>query len=175
MIWSGAALLFAGAILAFAVGGDIGSVDARTAGIVTMVFGGVLLIVGIVRLNHGRRVVTSRARAHDVRVAGRGPVAGDVPVAGRGKVAGDVPAGGRGGVTGGYRGRVQEQMYRTSKGKMIAMIVAVVYILSPADIVPDVLLPVGIVDDATAFTWLLFAIGQEISRKRRSTLPPPSR
>lgn len=72
------------------------------------------------------------------------------------------------------QGRVQDQMYRTSKGKMIAMIAAVVYILSPIDLVPDFLLPVGIIDDATAFTWLVLAIAQEVSRKRRNALPPPA-
>lgn len=81
----------------------------------------------------------------------------------------------RGGMRANVQGRVQEQVYRTSKGKMIAMIAAVIYIISPVDLVPDFLLPVGIIDDATAFTWLLFAIGQEVSRKRRSALPPPSR
>jgi uncharacterized membrane protein YkvA (DUF1232 family) len=60
----------------------------------------------------------------------------------------------------------QERVYRTSKGKILAMIVAVVYIVSPIDIVPDFLLPFGIVDDATAFGWLLFAIGQELNRRR---------
>jgi uncharacterized membrane protein YkvA (DUF1232 family) len=57
--------------------------------------------------------------------------------------------------------------YRTSKGKIIAMVIAVIYIVSPFDIIPDVFLPVGIVDDATAFTWLLYAIGQEMSRRGR--------
>jgi uncharacterized membrane protein YkvA (DUF1232 family) len=60
----------------------------------------------------------------------------------------------------------QDRVYRTSKGKIIAMIIAVVYIVSPVDIIPDFLLPVGVVDDAGAFGWLLFAIGQEMSRKR---------
>jgi uncharacterized membrane protein YkvA (DUF1232 family) len=60
----------------------------------------------------------------------------------------------------------QDRVYRTSKGKMIAMIIAVVYIVSPIDFIPDFLLPVGVVDDAGAFGWLLFAIGQEMSRKR---------
>lgn len=62
--------------------------------------------------------------------------------------------------------RVQDRVYRTSKGKMIAMIIAVIYIVSPIDFIPDVFVPVGIVDDATAFTWLVFAIGQELSRRR---------
>jgi uncharacterized membrane protein YkvA (DUF1232 family) len=61
---------------------------------------------------------------------------------------------------------VQERVYRTSKGKIIAMIIAVVYIVSPIDFLPDFLLPVGVIDDASAFGWLLFAIGQEMSRKR---------
>jgi uncharacterized membrane protein YkvA (DUF1232 family) len=67
-------------------------------------------------------------------------------------------------------GRLQGQIYRTSTGKMLAMIVAVIYILSPIDIIPDVFLPFGIVDDATAFSWLVFAISQEVSRKRRNAL-----
>jgi drug/metabolite transporter (DMT)-like permease len=67
----------------------------------------------------------------------------------------------------GIRPGVQDRLYRTGKGKIIAMIAVVAYILSPIDLIPDVFLPVGIVDDATAFTWLLFAIGQEVSRHRR--------
>ena len=66
--------------------------------------------------------------------------------------------------------RYQDRVYRTGKGKIIAMIAAVIYIVSPIDIVPDFLLPVGIIDDAGALTWLLFAIGQELGRKRRGAL-----
>jgi uncharacterized membrane protein YkvA (DUF1232 family) len=66
-------------------------------------------------------------------------------------------------VTTTYRDRV----YRTSKGKIFAMIAAVIYILSPIDIVPDFLLPIGVIDDASAFSWLLFAVGQEMSRHSR--------
>ncbi|KAB2352620.1 YkvA family protein [Actinomadura rudentiformis] len=60
-----------------------------------------------------------------------------------------------------------ETYYRTSTGKIAAMIAAVVYIVSPIDIVPDPLLPFGIVDDATALTWLVIAFSQEASRRRR--------
>jgi uncharacterized membrane protein YkvA (DUF1232 family) len=60
----------------------------------------------------------------------------------------------------------QDRVYRTSKGKIFAMIVAVVYIVSPIDFIPDFLLPFGVIDDATAFGWLLFAIGQELNRRR---------
>ena len=62
--------------------------------------------------------------------------------------------------------RYQDQVYRTSKGKILAMIVAVVYIVSPIDFIPDFLLPFGVIDDATAFGWLLFAVGQELNRRR---------
>lgn len=61
----------------------------------------------------------------------------------------------------------QDRVYRTSKGKILAMIVAVVYIVSPIDFIPDFLLPFGVIDDATAFGWLVFAIGQELNRRRR--------
>jgi hypothetical protein len=67
---------------------------------------------------------------------------------------------------GGYR----DQVYRTSKGKIVAMVIAVVYIVSPIDIIPDFLLPVGVIDDASAFGWLLFAIGQELTRRRGQAL-----
>jgi hypothetical protein len=60
------------------------------------------------------------------------------------------------------------RQYRTSTGKIVAMIAAVVYIVSPIDLVPDPLLPVGIVDDATALAWLLYAFGQERHRRRVS-------
>jgi len=58
------------------------------------------------------------------------------------------------------------RQYRTSTGKIIAMIAAVIYIVSPIDLIPDPLLPVGVVDDATALAWLVFAFGQERHRRR---------
>ncbi|MEW2354725.1 YkvA family protein [Spirillospora sp. NPDC029432] len=60
--------------------------------------------------------------------------------------------------------------YRTGKGKIVAMVAAVLYIVSPVDLVPDFLLPVGVVDDATALTWLVIAAGQELARRRRRPL-----
>jgi hypothetical protein len=125
MVWPGAFVLFAGAILTFAISGHIGNVDVGTVGMIAMIFGALLLVAGLLRLNRGHR----------------SPVVS-----------------------------YQDRMYRTSKGKIIAMIAAVVYIVSPIDLVPDFLLPIGIVDDATAFGWLLFAIGQEVTRKRRRAL-----
>ncbi|GAA4638052.1 hypothetical protein GCM10023196_094290 [Actinoallomurus vinaceus] len=138
MAWLGALVLFVGAILTFAVGGDVGTLDVRTLGIVGMVVGGVLLVVGIVRLRRTPRSAGARSPAGVIR--------------------------------GGVQAQVQDRVYRTSKGKIIAMIAVVVYILSPVDLIPDVFLPVGVIDDGTAFAWLLFAIGQEVTRKRRSAL-----
>lgn len=135
MVWPGILVLFTGAILTFAIDGELGPVDLGTLGIVTMVLGTALLITGLIRLN--RRV--DRARRQPVPTA-RGPQ----PVSG-------------------YR----DALYRTGKGKIFAMVTAVVYILSPIDFVPDFLLPVGVIDDATAFSWLLFAVGQEMTRHSR--------
>jgi drug/metabolite transporter (DMT)-like permease len=73
-------------------------------------------------------------------------------------------------VVGALRSARSRDDARTSKIKVAAMVVAVVYILSPVDIVPDFLLPAGVVDDATALAWLLFAVGQEVSRRRRRAL-----
>ncbi|MQY09149.1 YkvA family protein [Actinomadura macrotermitis] len=73
---------------------------------------------------------------------------------------------------GGLAGRGVQSYYRTGTGKTVAMIAAVVYIVSPIDLIPDVFLPIGIVDDATAFTWLLFAVGQEYRRRRAVPAAP---
>jgi uncharacterized membrane protein YkvA (DUF1232 family) len=136
MVLPGVLALFAGAVLTFAVHGHVGGVSVTALGLVTMVVGGLILIVGLIRLGRGRRR----------RVVGGRVVAGRVV------------------------GGVQERAYRTSKGKIAAMVIAVIYIVSPIDIIPDFLLPVGIIDDATAFSWLLFAIGQEFTRKRQRAL-----
>ncbi|GAA1563171.1 hypothetical protein GCM10009678_52840 [Actinomadura kijaniata] len=64
--------------------------------------------------------------------------------------------------------RVVRDHYRTSRGKTFAMIAAVLYIVSPIDVIPDVLLPVGIVDDTTALAWLVLALWQEHSRRSRA-------
>ncbi|MGI5200643.1 YkvA family protein [Spirillospora sp. CA-108201] len=73
----------------------------------------------------------------------------------------------------GTPGGVAQAYYRTSTGKIVAMVVAVIYIVSPVDLIPDVLLPFGIVDDATALTWLLFALGQEYTRRSRTQRRAP--
>jgi uncharacterized membrane protein YkvA (DUF1232 family) len=58
--------------------------------------------------------------------------------------------------------------YKTGAGKIAAMIIAVVYILSPIDFIPDFLLPFGVIDDLGALSWLALAVGQEYTRHRQS-------
>ncbi|HEX2316128.1 MAG TPA: DUF1232 domain-containing protein [Thermomonospora sp.] len=66
------------------------------------------------------------------------------------------------------RRAARDDAYRTSAGKIAGMVAAAVYIVSPIDIIPDVFLPVGVIDDATAFAWLVFAVGQEAVRRSRA-------
>src|SRR5262245_53596733 len=136
MVLSGVLALLVGAILTFAVHGDVGGVGINTVGAVTMVVGALILITGLIRLGGRSRRVTAK---------------GGRVVAGR-------QAMGR---------AVTDRAYRTGKGKIAAMVIAVIYIVSPIDIIPDFLLPFGVIDDATAFTWLIFAIGQEFTRHRQ--------
>lgn len=138
MVWPGVVLLLAGAIATFAAGDRTVGGHAGAGGGHA---GGVDIgTVGIVTMALGALLlVIGLLRMNRVRrVRGR-----------------RIPA------------SVQDRLYRTGKGKIIAMIAVVAYILSPIDLIPDVFLPVGIVDDATAFTWLVFALGQELSRHRR--------
>ncbi|MGW5410297.1 YkvA family protein [Actinomadura geliboluensis] len=74
---------------------------------------------------------------------------------------------------GGPSGTAAQAYYRTSKGRIVAMVIAVIYIVSPIDLIPDVFLPFGIVDDATALTWLLFALGQEYTCRSRGERRAP--
>lgn len=43
----------------------------------------------------------------------------------------------------------------TTRGRLAALAAALLYILSPVDLVPDVLLPFGLVDDAVVLTWVV--------------------
>jgi hypothetical protein len=59
--------------------------------------------------------------------------------------------------------------YKTGAGKIFGMIIAVVYILSPVDFIPEIFLgPLGIVDDMGALSWLAIAAGQEYTRHRQA-------
>ena len=59
--------------------------------------------------------------------------------------------------------------YRTSRAKLFAMAVVLVYLFSPVDLaVLELLLPVGVVGDTGAIAWLLFTTGKEIGRHRQA-------
>ena len=79
MILPGVLALFVGAVLAFAVHGDMGGVGVGTVGVIVMILGALILIAGLLRLRRG-----SRQRVADGR----------------------------------------DRVYRTSKGKIIAMVIA---------------------------------------------------
>jgi hypothetical protein len=159
MILTGLLALLVGAILAFAVPGHVGDVSVGTVGVIVMIVGAVILIAGLPRLRRGRRLDRRRSGQESGQ---SGRAVAERVVDGR-VVAGS--AGGNAGATGPLAAQ-RERVYRTSKGKIAAMIIAAVYIVSPVDFIPDFLLPVGVIDDATAFGWLIFAVGQEFSRRR---------
>lgn len=148
MIWAGLVTLVVGAavtIWSAAGSGDSGS-GPEVAGIIVLVLGGLMVCAGLLRRH--RRRATRRAD-------------GVVAEPGRPGVGGPRPA-----------TNLRDAVYRTSRGRMAAMVVAAVYILSPIDLIPDFLLPVGIVDDATALGWLIFAVSREYGR-RRARSPQP--
>jgi uncharacterized membrane protein YkvA (DUF1232 family) len=61
--------------------------------------------------------------------------------------------------------------YRTSRGKIFAVVVVLVYLFSPFDLATlEFLLPVGIVGDTSAIAWLLFTTGREVSRHQRARI-----
>lgn len=61
--------------------------------------------------------------------------------------------------------------YRTSRGKIFAMVVVLVYLFSPFDLaVLEFLLPVGVIGDTSALAWLMLSTGKEVSRHRQARL-----
>lgn len=61
--------------------------------------------------------------------------------------------------------------YRTSRGKIFAMVLVLLYLCSPFDLaVLEFLLPVGVIGDTSALAWLLLSTGKEISRHRQARL-----
>lgn len=122
MVWVGLAMVVAGMVAVFGVGGEVGGVSVTAVGAVVMALGAVLAVAGFVRSRRGRLAGARAVNAY----------------------------------------------YRTSRGKTFAMVAAVLYIVSPIDLVPDVFLPVGIVDDTTALAWLVLALWQEHSRRSRA-------
>ena len=53
----------------------------------------------------------------------------------------------------------------TSRARLLAMLVAVVYVLSPIDLVPELFVPLlGLVDDAFVIAWLAGTVLLETER-----------
>ncbi len=51
------------------------------------------------------------------------------------------------------------------KGRLFLMLLAVLYILSPIDLIPELFIPfIGIIDDAFVATWLAGAMFSETER-----------
>ncbi|MEO3861815.1 DUF1232 domain-containing protein [Acrocarpospora sp. B8E8] len=73
----------------------------------------------------------------------------------------------RGAIRGEYRG--------LGKGKLSMMGLAVLYIVSPIDAIPDFLLAIGIVDDFGVLVWLTTALlgesGQYVTWEKQRRLP----
>ncbi|WP_455256871.1 YkvA family protein [Peptoniphilus asaccharolyticus] len=51
-----------------------------------------------------------------------------------------------------------------SKESMIMIIAALIYLVNPMDIVPDMLLGIGFLDDISVFTYLIAKIKSEIDK-----------
>jgi len=59
--------------------------------------------------------------------------------------------------------------YRTSRGKLAAVALVLLYLFSPLDLaVLELLLPVGVVGDTGAVAWLVFTTGKEVTRHRQA-------
>lgn len=51
-----------------------------------------------------------------------------------------------------------------SKKSMIMVIAALIYLVNPMDIVPDMVLGIGLLDDISVFTYLMTKIKSEIDK-----------
>ena len=59
--------------------------------------------------------------------------------------------------------------YRTNRGKIFTMVIVLLYLFSPIDLaVLEFLLPVGVVGDTAALSWLVVTTGGELTRHRRA-------
>lgn len=50
-----------------------------------------------------------------------------------------------------------------NKGKMLLVVAAVIYVVSPFDFLPD-LLPGGLIDDVSIAVWAIKEVGEELNR-----------
>jgi len=52
------------------------------------------------------------------------------------------------------------------KGTIITIIIGIVYFVSPLDIIPDIILPLGFVDDAAVLGFIIKQVGSDLERYR---------
>ena len=50
------------------------------------------------------------------------------------------------------------------KSNMVLVVAAILYFLSPIDIIPDYIPVVGLLDDITLITWIITTLGEELDR-----------
>jgi uncharacterized membrane protein YkvA (DUF1232 family) len=56
-------------------------------------------------------------------------------------------------------------LIRNPKTKWVTFVLTILYVISPVDIIPDFLLPFGIIDDGILLTFLIIAL-KEIRPKK---------
>lgn len=61
--------------------------------------------------------------------------------------------------------------YKMPWGTLLWVVVCAIYLMSPADLVPDVLPLLGIADDGAFVVWVLLRIHQELQKFRAQQLP----
>jgi hypothetical protein len=113
----------------------------HTTGVVSMVVGAVAVAVGVLRMAlRARRAVRRRLGVEGLRYTDPQDFTEGVP-----------------------------PDYRTSRAKIVAMVLVLVYLFSPVDLaVLELLLPVGVIGDTGAMAWLVMATGQELTRYHRA-------
>ena len=51
-----------------------------------------------------------------------------------------------------------------SKGNLVLIVGAVVYFLMPADLIPDIIVGIGLLDDAAVIAWVVDAVTDELAK-----------
>ena len=65
-----------------------------------------------------------------------------------------------------YIGDIMHGHYKTySKTALALAVAAIIYVISPLDIIPDVI-PTGFLDDATIIAWAIAQLGTELNKYR---------
>ncbi|MGM9803476.1 MAG: YkvA family protein [Muribaculaceae bacterium] len=55
-----------------------------------------------------------------------------------------------------------------SRANLLLAVAAIIYVVSPIDLVPDFVVGMGLLDDVTIVAWALTKMGGEISRYRKA-------